>query len=411
MEHWLALLALGVAPVVGVIAYLLGARSQRRQHASAATTTSGQDDIAVLSVLPQAVMVLESDDEVQLASAGAHALGLVRNDTLVHQEILEMLSGHRADGEIHDQEVSVARGAGNELRLGVRVAPLREGRVLVLAEDRTEARRLEEMRRDFTANVSHELKTPIGALSLLAETVTEAADEPATVRHFASQMGREARRLGELVQDLIELSRLQRANALMSPELISVDQVVDEAIDRMQVEAMSRNVQLVLGGTTGLEVFGDPTMLTAAVRNLLDNAVRYSRPYSRVAVGVSYAAESHEVRIAVVDQGSGIAREHQDRVFERFYRGDEARSRETGGSGLGLAIVKHVVADHGGRVELWSTAGTGSTFTIVLPEAQIADIAPMDDVETHHHTGGASGPAAAGHRAPIQHAPMEDTHR
>lgn len=411
MEHWLALLALGVAPPVGVVGYLLGARYQRRQHAAVVSTATGGDDIAVLSVLPQAVMVLESDDEVQLASAGAHALGLVRNDTLVHQEILEMLSAHRNDGEIHDQEVVVDRGPGGALRLGVRVAPLREARVLVLAEDRTEARRLEEIRRDFTANVSHELKTPIGALSLLAETVTEAADEPDTVRHFAGQMGREARRLGELVQDLIELSRLQRANALMAPELIVVDDVVDEAVDRMRVEATSRNIQLVLGGATGLEVFGDPTMLTAAVRNLLDNAVRYSRPYGRVAVGVSYEAEQNEVRIAIVDQGSGIAREHQDRVFERFYRGDEARSRETGGSGLGLAIVKHVVADHGGRVELWSAAGTGSTFTIVLPEAQISDVAPAEDVDFPPHAGDRSGDDGMGRNAPTTQESMEDTHR
>lgn len=411
MEHWLTLLALGVAPPIGVVAYLLGARSQRRQQAAAATTSTGEGDIAVLSVLPQAVMVLESDDEVQLASAGAHVLGLVRNDTLVHREILEMLRAHRTDGDIHDQEIVVERGAGGALRLGVRVAPLRDDRVLILAEDRTEARRLEEIRREFTANVSHELKTPIGALSLLAETVTEAADEPETVRHFAGQMGREARRLGELVQDLIELSRLQRANALMSPELIAIDEVVDDAIDRMRVEAMSRNIQLVLGGETGLEVFGDPSMLTAAVRNLLDNAVRYSRPYGRVAVGVSYAAESNEVRIAVVDQGAGIPREHQDRVFERFYRGDEARSRETGGSGLGLAIVKHVVADHGGRVELWSTAGTGSTFTIVLPEAQVADYAPVDEFETPQHSGGTSGSVVTGRNAPTVQASIKDTHR
>ncbi|MFD1719821.1 sensor histidine kinase [Georgenia deserti] len=371
MELWqilgIVLLALLVV-AAGVIAFLLSER-ERRGHDQG--DGDGLDDVvSVLSVLPQAVVVLEPDDEVQRASAAAHSFGLVRNDVLAHAEIRDMVTALRRDGEIRDAEVALARGpmdAGATLRMDVRVAPLRHGRVLVLAEDRTEARRLEEMRRDFTANVSHELKTPVGALSLLAETITEAADEPDTVRHFADQMRKESARLATLVQELIELSRLQEPDALVDAELVDVDEVVAEATDRVRVEAEARRVTLVHGGTRGLKVYGDSALLTTAVRNLLDNAVRYSRPAGRVSVGVS--RNDALVRIAVVDQGKGIAPEQRDRVFERFFRGDEARSRETGGSGLGLSIVKHIVNDHGGTVELWSTSGKGSTFTIVLPEA------------------------------------------
>ena len=187
------------------------------------------------------------------------------------------------------------------------------------------------------------------------------------MRHFSAQLTKESRRLGILVQELIQLSRLQEGDAFRASELVSIDGVVAEAMDRMAVEAETRGVNLVTGGTKGLYVYGDRAMLTTAVRNLLDNAVRYSRPHGRVSIGVS----THDglVSLAVVDQGQGITSEQQERVFERFYRGDKARSRDTGGSGLGLSIVKHVVADHGGRMNLWSAPGQGSTFTILLPEA------------------------------------------
>ena len=254
-----------------------------------------------------------------------------------------------------------------ESRLIVRSAPMSGGRILMLFEDSTAKLRLEEARRDFTANVSHELKTPVGSISLLSETIAKSADDPEAVRHFSAQLTKESRRLGILVQELIQLSRLQEGDAFRASELVSIDGVVAEAMDRMAVEAETRGVNLVTGGTKGLYVYGDRAMLTTAVRNLLDNAVRYSRPHGRVSIGVS----THDglVSLAVVDQGQGITSEQQERVFERFYRGDKARSRDTGGSGLGLSIVKHVVADHGGRMNLWSAPGQGSTFTILLPEA------------------------------------------
>jgi two-component system, OmpR family, sensor histidine kinase SenX3 len=352
---------------VGVLGFRL---SEREQRGAAAQPGGMEDDaISVLSVLPQSVVVLEPDDDVLRASASAYGFGLVRNDALAHPEVRDMVAALRRDGIIRDAELTLGRGleGSGTLRMQVRVAPLKAGRVLVLAEDRTAARRVEEIRRDFTANVSHELKTPVGALSLLAETIAECADEPDTVRHFAGRMRKESRRLAELVQEIIELSRLQEPDALVEPELVGVDDVVAEAVDRVRVEAQSRKVTLVLGGTQGLKVYGDRALLTTAVRNLLDNAIRYAPQTSRVSVGVSRADAL--VRVAVVDQGPGIPQDQRERVFERFYRLDAARSRETGGSGLGLSIVKHIANDHGGRVELWSNEGKGSTFTLVLPQA------------------------------------------
>ena len=258
-------------------------------------------------------------------------------------------------------------GAG-QFHLQVRVAGIGQGRVLILIEDHTAARRVEAMRRDFVANVSHELKTPVGAIQLLAETVEAGADDPDFVRDYSGRMRKEARRLGVLVQEIIELTRLQEGDALAEPEVVDIDDVVAEAVDRVRVEADGRQIALVAGGTKGLRVRGDAALITTAVRNLLDNAIRYSEPRTRVSVGVSLDAEDPDiVRIAVVDQGIGIPKEEQERVFERFYRVDKARSRATGGTGLGLSIVKHVAADHGGTVELWSAPGRGSTFTLVLP--------------------------------------------
>ncbi|TRW43238.1 two-component sensor histidine kinase [Georgenia yuyongxinii] len=385
----IALLGLLVV-AVGVLAFRLSEREGRRGPRG---EPSMEDDVvSVLSVLPQSVVVLEPDDDVLRASASAYGFGLVRNDTLAHPEVRDMVAAVRRDGHIRDAELTLTRGpveGAGTLRMQVRVAPLKGDRMLVLAEDRTAARRVEEMRRDFVANVSHELKTPVGALSLLAETVADSADEPDTVRHFAGRMGKESRRLAALVQEIIELSRLQEPDALVEPELVAVDDVVAEAVDRVRVEAQSRTLTLVLGGAKDLRVYGDAALLTTAVRNLLDNAIRYAPPSSRVSVGVSRADAL--VRIAVVDQGPGIPEDQRQRVFERFYRLDAARSRDTGGSGLGLSIVKHIANDHGGRVEIWSTLGKGSTFTLVLPEAYGSATPDEADGDGAAHPGKAGG--------------------
>ncbi|SDN16695.1 sensor histidine kinase [Allokutzneria albata] len=254
------------------------------------------------------------------------------------------------------------------------VRPLGDGFAVVDAADQSEAVRLEATRRDFVANVSHELKTPVGALALLAEAVLDAVDDPVEVRRFSGKILREATRLGTLVTELIELSRLTGAEALPELEVLEVDDVVDEALGRSRLAAESAGIEITVDQPSGLLVDGDRTLLVTALTNLIDNAISYSGPDSPVSISRRFADGT--VEIAVTDRGIGIAPEHQQRVFERFYRADPARSRATGGTGLGLAIVKHVAANHGGEVRLWSKPGTGSTFTLRIPAHRAAEGAP-----------------------------------
>ena len=329
-----------------------------------------RDARQLLRALRSSVLVLDASGEVIQASPSAYSYGLVRAGRVVPPAVVELIDQARQSGNVVERELSLPRGplAGDgDMILQLRVANLSGGRLLVIADDHTAARRLDQVRRDFVANVSHELKTPVGALSLLAETLTEAADDPDAVRRFSGQMKRESARLTSLVQEIIDLSRLQEPDVLVDSALLAVDDVLAEAVDRVRIEAESRRITLTVGGEPNLHVHGDADLLATAVRNLLDNALRHSDTLSRVAVGVSQ--DDGYVRIAVVDQGEGLTTEQQRRVFERFYRGDPARARRTGGTGLGLSIVKHIAADHGGVAEVWSKPGAGSTFTLVLPLA------------------------------------------
>ncbi len=328
---------------------------------------------SVLSVLSSSAVVLDSEDRVLQASVAARAYGLVREDELVVQELLALARQVRRDGEIRegDLEVSTKGANGRTTSLAVRVAPLGAavgggGLVLLLIEDQTESRKVEEVRRDFVANTSHELKTPVGALALLAETVEDAADDPEAVRRFAGRMRQEAARLTNLVQDMITLSRIQAAEPVPDPVPVKLDDVVAEALDRCRMRASARGIELVATGGHGLSVLGDEDLLITALRNLLENAVAYSPDKTRVDVSVTLA-HGDAVEISVADQGIGIPERDLERIFERFYRVDPARSRATGGTGLGLAIVKHVTAAHGGKVTVVSTEGAGSTFTLRLP--------------------------------------------
>jgi two-component system sensor histidine kinase SenX3 len=239
--------------------------------------------------------------------------------------------------------------------------------VMLLVEDRTEAKRLEDTRRDFVANISHELKTPIGAIGLLAEALQGATDDPVMVTKFAGNLYRESRRLGSLVQEIIQLSRLQSAELSKTGELVDLESTVHESVERNQVIAEAKNIAIEVDAPAGIVVYGDHEMLTMAVKNLIENAILYSEPGSSVGIGLRSIEGVAE--IAVTDHGVGIAPEDQERIFERFYRVDPSRSRETGGTGLGLSIVKHVASNHRGEVKLFSQLGLGSTFTLRLPLA------------------------------------------
>ena len=216
------------------------------------------------------------------------------------------------------------------------------------------------------ANVSHELKTPVGGIALLAEALLQDTGDPEHVEYFGSKVQKEAARMADMVSELISLSKLQGAEALPEMEPLDLDEVIDEAITRNQLAADSHHNQLTRGESAGVKVMGDKSLLVTAISNLISNAIHYSPDELPVSV-TQKVVGGKVVHIRVTDRGIGIAPEDQKRVFERFFRVDKARSRQTGGTGLGLAIVKHVVANHGGNIKLWSRPGTGSTFTIELP--------------------------------------------
>jgi two-component system sensor histidine kinase SenX3 len=320
----------------------------------------------VLSVLRSSAVVMGPENQVLQASAPAHVLGIVRGNRLVVEELLAMVRQVRRDGEIRQQDLEIVRGRlGATQYVSARVAPLGSQLVLVLAEDRTRERRLDAIRRDFVVNVSHELKTPIGALTLLADAVSEASDDPEAVQRFSGRMRIEASRLSRLVKEIIELSRLQGDDPLENPGPVDVGEVVEQAVDRCRVDAQNRDIDLVVKTEPDLEVLGSSDQLVIAVGNLVENAVNYSPDGTRVAVAAQPIGDL--VEITVRDQGVGIPSGDLERIFERFYRVDRARSRETGGTGLGLSIVKHIASIHGGDVRVWSVEGQGSTFTIRLP--------------------------------------------
>ncbi|MEU8707544.1 ATP-binding protein [Streptomyces sp. NPDC048565] len=367
----------------GVIAMLAFRWSEREQKRPTRTSLRPDGNAAlppgvdtVLSVLSSSAVVLDESDSVVKASSAAYALGLVRGGRLAVEPMLHMARDTRRDGEIRQVELDLPRrgtGRGEALAVSARVAPLGSRLVLLLVEDLTEARRIEAVRRDFVANVSHELKTPVGALSLLSEAVMDASDDPEAVQRFAGRMEIEATRLTNLVQELIDLSRVQNDDPLEDAEPVRVEELVVEAVDRCRQQAGSKQITMASGGTADLFVWGNRSQLAAALGNLVENAVNYSPARTRVGIAARKLAApgGDQIEIAVTDQGIGISEKDRERVFERFYRVDPARSRATGGTGLGLAIVKHVAASHGGEVTVWSSEGQGSTFTLRLPESGV----------------------------------------
>jgi two-component system sensor histidine kinase SenX3 len=325
---------------------------------------------AALDALQVGVLVLDDSDQPVLVNAAAREMGLVRARAGAEEAntIVRTLAGQvRRSGVTRVVELDLPRTVpGEPLGVHVRAVSLGAGNVAVEAIDVTESHRVARVRRDFVANVSHELKTPVGALHLLAEALLEATEsDPDAARRFAERIRHESSRLGRLVSELLELSRLQGAEPLPEPVPVSVDRIMAEVLDRTKTPVIAKDIEVLMTGGRGLTVYGNENQLVTAVVNLVENAIAYSAESTRVTVNV--VARPDTVDIAVADQGIGIEKRDLDRIFERFYRADRARSRATGGTGLGLAIVKHIATNHGGRVDVTSTVGVGSTFILRLP--------------------------------------------
>jgi two-component system sensor histidine kinase SenX3 len=313
-------------------------------------------------------IVLGNGDVVLEHSDGISTLNIIREQYLNNEFLLRLVRATRRSGKSQEVTMELPRGpigAGTHDLL-VRVSLLgSDGLIVILIFDDSEMRRLDAIRRDFVANISHELKTPIGALSILSEAVLGASDDPEAITRFATRMQTEASRLSELVQEIINLSRLQDDDPLKRAQPISISEAIKEAIDQSRLSAEARKVEIVYNDNDSSIVNGDREQITMAIHNLVENAINYSPDGTRVAIGVNEVDGICE--ISVSDQGIGIPEKDLERIFERFYRVDAARSRITGGTGLGLSIVKHVVTNHGGDISVWSVEGAGSTFTIRLP--------------------------------------------
>ncbi|MFN8126506.1 MAG: ATP-binding protein [Candidatus Nanopelagicales bacterium] len=327
-------------------------------------------DPAVTSLvreLPGIVLLVDGQGMVTHASSDALTLRLVRRSRLAYESLRDCALKTLANGTTQQFEVSLRRPPMRKLTLDLRVRgiPLAGDHVLLMMTDTTEERRLLAVRRDFIANVSHELKTPVGAMSLLSEALVAARDDPEAVEHFAHRMQSEATRLAQLINDVIDLSRVQGDDPLSHAQPVSVDALVRSSTEFVRNAAEAKGIQVVVGGEIGEQVYGDAAQLETALRNVLTNAVTYSEPGTRVAVAVRTSPLL--VELDVKDQGMGIPDGELDRIFERFYRVDEARSRVTGGTGLGLSIVRNVCRNHGGDCLVWSVENEGSTFTLQLP--------------------------------------------
>ena len=327
---------------------------------------TAQVAVEVLEALQTAAVVVDDSNVMVQATTAAEEFGLQRDRALIELELLSLIdlarstkSSQRVEGAIN------VGGRAAKVWVLATAAPLGSGYVILTLEDRTEARRLEETRRDFVANISHELKTPIGAIGLLAETLQGATDDPEAVVRFASSLQREASRLGHIVQEIIELSRLQAATEVKNSAVCRLADLISDSLERGRILADSKNMRLVADLDDSILIEVSYEQIATAITNLFENAINYSDPGGQV--GISLKRVGNFAEIVVTDSGVGIALEDQARIFERFYRVDASRSRDTGGTGLGLAIVKHIALNHGGEISVFSKPGLGSTFTLTLP--------------------------------------------
>ncbi len=325
----------------------------------------------ILDVLPDAAAIVDDADQVLAASANCVAMGLVSLDRIAPVEVRALNREVHRLSKTQSRDVVVKR---NGSRLGewearIQISPIDDELSLLIAQDLSEERRLNDVRRDFVANVSHELKTPVGALSLLAEAVQAADTDIEQVRHFTSRMQIEVKRLTAMISDLVALSQVQGDAPLRNSAPVDVSDIIGEAVDATKISAEQKGIHVVVADDVNVgKIFGDEDQLNVALSNLISNAIKYSPDNTKVGIGAR--RNEDVIEISVTDQGPGIPEDDQSRIFERFYRVDPARSRDTGGTGLGLAIVKHVCANHGGDCLVWSQVGQGSTFTLRFPAYQ-----------------------------------------
>lgn len=365
---------LGLSLLVGFVGAIIGSGitfawrfSERKMHTIPPQNQAQPFDLALnkfLSLISSSAILINPDDRIVQASAPTYALGIIRGDSLASPELRDLVSYVRRTGELKDDEFDIS-SRHNHLKLSVRAAPLTKDLVIIFINDKTKEHLFEQVRRDFAANVSHELKTPVGAVMALAETLIEAKEDPAAVEMFATKVGKEAKRLEHLVGQIIELSRLQDAELLGQRSRFDVAGVVAESIDACHSLAEAATIEFVTDIEGGLQMRGERSQVRLAVTNLVENAIAYSKPRSKIAIFAR--GDEDSISITVTDRGIGIPADELDRIFERFYRLDPSRNTATGGTGLGLSIVKHVMAQHQGEVTVWSEIGEGSSFTLNFP--------------------------------------------
>ena len=369
-------IAFGLLAAFLVLGLVAAVSAIRRNQVKSSPGVNVFEEVAaeIVDRIANAGVVLNGSNRVLRYSPGAQVFGLIENRLLIHPPLIELVDLAREQQDVIERDVEIqANGGKNIIWLRARAAHFGKDLVILLVDDRTESKRVEETRRDFVANVSHELKTPIGAISLLAEAIEDAVEDPQTVQKFAKSLSKESSRLTNLVQEVIQLSKMQAGPVLENAREINLRQVVTDAVERNQTLADTHGIKVVAEAGDSVFVKGDYDMLTTALRNLVENAIVYSEQGSQVGVGIKQVDSVAEISVA--DSGRGISEEDQERIFERFYRVDPSRSRETGGTGLGLSIVKHAAQNHNGEVSLFSRLGVGSTFTLKIPamEKQIGE--------------------------------------
>lgn len=353
--------------VLGALFTYLWIKFQKDPEKSNAGTSSSRNQLLkLIQSLPDIVIWVDGDNRIKYASEVALSLNIARDEKIQIDSLESLISTARKVDEPITKKIKAKRPLGiAKLNLDTWVMRLERGEVLLWAQNNSIISRVETVRRDFVANISHELKTPVGALSLLAEAIEEAGKDSETIQRFAKRIGPETKRLTNVIRDIIDLSQVQSDDPLASASPVEVDRVINDAIDAVQLLADLHSIEIVQVKSPDVKIMGDEYQLVMAIRNLLSNAITFSPVNSRITVGAKL--KDGVVEITVSDQGIGISLENQSRIFERFYRVDPARSRSTGGTGLGLAIVKHVCENHGGEVSVWSVQGQGSTFTMKFP--------------------------------------------